>query len=724
MSNKVLDPNLWNLETLFKFMYDVPVYQRPYSWDKEQVDTLLFDLFESYESPNKNDGYYTGNIIVYDKEEKVDGVVDRYDIIDGQQRITTFSLILMAIYVLSLGKGAPETDPTVLKIKESLWKYVNREHRGDLKAVTLNSIEKKCFSDLYDQCYNLSNNVMQFCKKYKCNSAFETRVINNFKSIYNYIDSRINDDKMDSYLNFADFLLSNVQFIVILAKCNENKVFSMFESINSKGKRLEEIDLIKTYIFSKLDEKSYNTYLEKWGNLIIETQDNLYDYLNIYIKAYLRFYRNNIYFSNFQDVSKKELLTYFKVTNECDAFKKLLDDMYEKVEYFNMLFSANKAFSLVNNKKFRFYFKIFTEISYKHPKALFFRTLVEFSEDKINKESVINIVVETISFMLKFLTISNRDSKDAITMFKGIMEDIYDKNIVDSKLVVNSIAAELLKQSITGDKLKSELISLDAYEQNKKLTIALLSLFESTVIDKGEAKVSYDQAYTLINAFSSTFSLDHLLVQTPEVDEDSFKYFYDKDGDCLRLKAGHDFPVEIQDGMDYDTFKQVVLNKLGNLKLEFRDENSRRQNTLISLPEYNDFNCYKDIIDRGNEIAKTLIDYCMPSPTIDDTITQAKKIKKNSESTLPKMRELIEEGMVHVGDLLYVTVNPDNSKAVLIDEKYVDYNGKKLTLNEWGCKVTGWKSIRIYAYVAIEGEIETLQDKRKRYVDTHNEPVD
>ena len=40
MSGKTLDPHLWNLENLFKSMYDVPVYQRPYSWDKEQVEIL------------------------------------------------------------------------------------------------------------------------------------------------------------------------------------------------------------------------------------------------------------------------------------------------------------------------------------------------------------------------------------------------------------------------------------------------------------------------------------------------------------------------------------------------------------------------------------------------------------------------------------------------------------------------------------------------------------
>ena len=59
---------------------------------------------------------------------------------------------------------------------------------------------------------------------------------------------------------------------------------------------------------------------------------------------------------------------------------------------------------------------------------------------------------------------------------------------------------------------------------------------------------------------------------------------------------------------------------------------------------------------------------------------------------------------------------PDNSEATLLDSTHVDYKGKKMTLNEWGCELTGWQSIRIYSYVAIVGEDETLQDKRKKYV--------
>lgn len=315
----------------------------------------------------------------------------------------------------------------------------------------------------------------------------------------------------------------------------------MFESINSKGKRLEEIDLIKTYIFSKLDEASYDTYFDKWGQLIIKTEDNLYDYLYNYIKAYLCFYRQNINVGNFKAISQNRLLQFFNKSSETEALKKLLDDMYEKVDYYNMLLSAEKAYNLVRNNKVRFYFKVFTEISYKHPKALFLRTLIEFKNNNISKDDVIEIISETTSFIMKTLSISSRDSKDVITMFSLIMSEIYTTNEVSKDNIINAIAAELVKQSITANKLKDDLHSMDAYEKNKKLTVSLLSLFDSTTKDEnGKYKTYYDQAYTLLNSFGSAFSLDHLLVQTPEADSNEFKYYKDTVSDVLILKDGHD----------------------------------------------------------------------------------------------------------------------------------------------------------------------------------------
>ena len=725
MAQKVLDPHMWNLETLFKLIYEVPVYQRPYSWDKEQVEILLNDIAEAYASEDKEEGYYTGNIIVYDVDDKVNGIISKYDIIDGQQRITTFSLILLSVYYLALISGVLETDMTINRVKGALWKILNRSYRKDLPVVTLNSIERKCFGDLFNKGFDDAKELEAFCRQYKTTSIFEDRVLKNFLYITERLKDTVVAQDSSSILDYADYLLQYVHFIVIEANCKRNKVFSMFESINSKGKKLEDIDLIKTYIFSKLDEGDYSTYLDKWGQLIIKTNDNLYDYMYNYIKAYLCFYRQNISVENFKTIAVRDMMPYYKVSTEKDAFMKLLDDMYNKVDYYIMLSDTDKANKLVKNNKFRFYYKIFTEVSYKHPKALFLRTLIEYSEEKITKDDVVDIVTGTVGFMVKFLTICDRDSKDAITMFSGIMNEIYEKKTVVKDDVVMALASEYLNKGITAEKLKAELQEIDAYNQNKKLTCALLALYESTNVSRN-VTISYDQAYTLFDSYSDSFSLDHLLVQDPKVNDSNYKYYKDDVTSTLKLKEGNDFPAgSVVEGMDYDTFISRVLNKIGNLRIYYRDKNSGRQNTAIELKEYDSFNTYADIKNRGKDIANIIFDYCMPQPEIDLSLIQTSS-KKRSEAAFPKMDKLIEFNLVKPGDKLYITVNScdsSESEAELIDDKYVIYKGEKMTINTWGCKVTGWKSIRIYDNVAIVGEAETLHEKRLAYINEHNEAV-
>lgn len=337
----------------------------------------------------------------------------------------------------------------------------------------MNSIEKTAFKDLYDYCFyavNANYDVLKYCERYKKKNKFEERIFSNFLDIYSFLNDKIcAENKNEEILNFADFILQSVQFIVIESTCKPNKVFSMFESINSKGKKLDEIDLIKTYIFSNLEPEKYDEYLNLWGKLIIETNDNLYYYLYNFIKAYIYFYRQNISIINFKSICKNELLTYYKQSKVSEALKLFLDDLNNKVKYYNMLSSAEDAYNLLKNNEFRFYFKIFIEIGYKHPKPLFLRTLIEYSKSKISKDDAVEIFIETIKFMLKFLSISGRDSKDAITMFSGIMNNIYNLESVSKDLVNNAIAVELLKQGVTNEKLKSDLQSIDAYEQNKSV---------------------------------------------------------------------------------------------------------------------------------------------------------------------------------------------------------------------------------------------------------------
>lgn len=133
MSRKPLDPNPWTIKELFdNQMYTVPVYQRPYSWEKEQVQVFLDDIKNTYLLPQqeKEEGYFIGSIYIYDTEEKVSGRISKYEIIDGQQRITTIVLMLLSIYSRLQQKNDNNIgiDQTFISIKSCLWKFIDRNY--------------------------------------------------------------------------------------------------------------------------------------------------------------------------------------------------------------------------------------------------------------------------------------------------------------------------------------------------------------------------------------------------------------------------------------------------------------------------------------------------------------------------------------------------------------------------------------------------------------------
>lgn len=708
MSDK-LKPKSVTLEDMLRSTFSIPVYQRPYSWEDKQVNTLLNDVLNSYII--NDDLYYTGNIIIYESDTEFGKSI--YNVIDGQQRMTTFSLILLAIYSLSITLGAEITDSTIQKIRDILWKRENRKNNRELKCIKLNSIEKDCFIDLYDECFERPDCILSFIEKYEYKSGFDKRLLKNFQFIYKYLENNIYNNSIENLLIFADYILQSVYFVVVEIDDKPNKVFSMFESLNGKGKGLETIDKIKSYIFSVLDESSYEIYSKKWGKLIIETNDNLYMYISTYIKAFVKFERQEIDIDIFKTICSKELLVYFKeeISTISSAIKKFIDDLIDKIDFYKMLFSSENINSLINNNQFKFYYLIFLRLEYKHPYPLFFRIFIELSKNKINKDDAIAIMKEIIIYMVKVLTISGKSSKNSISMFAKIHKNIYDENEIDKRNIIDTINWEMyVNQKINDNEIKKNIETMDAYN-NKKLTVILLSWFESIIVNKSskELKISWDKAINLLNSYGPTINIDHLLVQYPDQDSDKFKYYCNKDNELV-LKEGHDFEYyNVMNKMDYKRFQKLILNRIGNLRLIYKDENSIISNKVKDFDDYSDFTSYNDILVREKEISDTVIDNLLKSVGITEDSHST-----NIESDNIRIDKMLELGMVKRGDMLYISVNKDEI-AELLDDRYVLYKGKKMRINDWGRIVTKWSSINIYRNVCVVGEKETLHEKRMRY---------
>ena len=602
-------PHVEDINTLFNNCFSIPVFQRPYSWGSEEINELFNDIVEYF--CNKSDEEMFIGTVYLSLNMQLKTSINNYDIIDGQQRITTLSLALLMLYHKAkiLGVGH---DRTITSLEGSLWKIIEgRLPNKDVPLMSSGGIEKNVVKYIFDEVFDNADNpeLIENILKHDCENTLEERIINNLKTIIKNIEDKVlicDDEEQNAsqLLKFIDFILNNLKFIAITVDKNDIKrLFEIFESINSKGKQLDQIDLIKSYIFQNIDGSDYNAYLSKWGKLIKETEDNLEDYMYIFVKAFIKYYKVSISAKYFRTMDN-ELMKYYKKDNLSDALKAFLDDMVKKVSYYKMLLNKNSF--IIQNVKFKFFTSCINLLEYEHPKALIFRTYCEFAENEIDKNDMTNVIKAAFNYMFAFQTIANRDSKDAIKVFEKIMNSIYSGNY-DSKKIVKEFATSLQMEGIDKHNIKNNLLNFIGYSERKErvATRVLLTAFEFS--EKG--KIDYDKGLYILNN-RDAIQIDHILPQTPE--KNNAKCFYypetiDGDNEVLRLKKNHDFNIPgIFDGIDYSLFLTQVLNKLGNLRLMWRLDNGEKSNSIVELKDYSKFNKYCQISSRAENIAESL----------------------------------------------------------------------------------------------------------------------
>lgn len=616
ITDEQFKPYPWTLrEVVDTNFYEIPIYQRPYTWGSTEVDTLLNDIINAYEAKNngKEEAYFTGTVFLRKNGKGKDGKKDKYELVDGQQRMTTFTMILISLYSIAINRGLSEQIKDISDLKSYLWKYSSGVYSKDEPLLTLSSIDKEAFKSLIDSAYDDPKTVSKVIKGYKCKCNTEKSMIEMFLKIINrfdaYIQKRSDNDKVDPLLDFLSFVLDRMLFIAIQSSLEMPKVFAVFESINCKAKPLDEIDKIKTYIFSLLDESEYDTYLTKWGQLIIKTEDHLHEYLQTYVKAFISYYRVNINLAYFNALLKYMMKKYALPTL-ADTAKKLIDDMYNVADNYSLINNEAGFKTYIGKKpKLELFYKIYLINKYYHPRSLIFRAICEEKAGLITKDDLQEIVKSSTLFIFKFQSIYGGDSKDTIAYYESIAKKYYDVSKLDSGDISKHFKDGLVKAGIDKNVLKSSFISMNYYSKHD-LAYIILSLCESIDTDN-KNKLLYSQAYMMLSHIKDdTFHLDHMLPQTPKADDNNFKYYCTTSStgeELLVLKEGHDFPEGVISGMKYDEFKERTLHRIGNIRLFYPELNEGKGNGITKLPDHKNFVKYEDIVNRCDELADLLI---------------------------------------------------------------------------------------------------------------------
>lgn len=250
--------------------YQIPSYQRPYAWDKDQISDLMEDLTESY-CKEKDAQYFCGSLVIAKGANS-----ERYDIIDGQQRLTTFIILACVIrdfYTDNL--GAENKD----RIQDSIYdKYDKDKHK--LKFLT---------DEKYQTAFE-SSVLKEEALQERLKESKKPQDIKDNRYLQNayYLKIRLRESIAENNIDINDFV-SWLYTKVILTRIecpDEESAIRIFNVLNDRGMPLSPVDILKSYLMQSLDKERREAFKTTWQEIASSLKRmgfSLYDTLNTYL---------------------------------------------------------------------------------------------------------------------------------------------------------------------------------------------------------------------------------------------------------------------------------------------------------------------------------------------------------------------------------------------------------------------------------------------------------
>ena len=277
--------------------YMVPPYQRRYTWTEDEAEQLFDDLVEISNDDDLASTNLLGAIVVVDGENGFE-----FEVIDGQQRLATLSLIFCAMraYLLKFKNKLEMSEPNLedaLRKLNNLLKVQNKSDGGDDIRVELGSIDSPVFREIINNESDLNH--QQFSKNLierhesakKRSKESHELMINNYSSLcekaekwikgFGLEESKANNDAYGisraiiSLMNHVSNAIDNNMFAFITVP-NKHLAHKIFSTLNSTGLKLNQADLIKSHLLNKVDKNlSIKKQVESdWSDIFNEDLDD------------------------------------------------------------------------------------------------------------------------------------------------------------------------------------------------------------------------------------------------------------------------------------------------------------------------------------------------------------------------------------------------------------------------------------------------------------------
>ncbi|OQA95667.1 MAG: hypothetical protein BWY22_02086 [Bacteroidetes bacterium ADurb.Bin217] len=532
--------------------YQVPIYQRDYSWDKDDWEDLWNDIAEI---PNDKT-HYLGYLVLQPLQEGEES----FWIIDGQQRLTTLSILILAVTAV-LKKWAQEgvnTEDNTIRYEKITERYLGNYSLSKLNLDPKLKLNRN--NDDYYKSWLLNLRQPTTLSKLKPSQRLLQKAFNYF---YNEIEIKFRDNK--SGANVADFLEkivgNGIVFTQIIVN-NDLDAFKVFETLNARGVKLSTADLLKNYLFKlthQLGEIDLNEAERRWQNITNTIQAND-------LTTFIRHFWNSKYRLERQPTLFKAIKR--EINSAENAFK-FLNDLEEISVYYTAFNNPNDELWDNEEKKS---LKVLTLLNVSTCYSLMISALKNLPRDSFK------ILLKELAVITFRYNISDLNPNEAERIFSKVANDIYSKSILTVKDAVLA--------------LKGIYVIDDNFEQVFS-TISINTRRKKELVKYILVKIENQIASTDLQPEEAVATIEHILPENPgSVWEDFFA-----------IDVQEDFMYRIG---NYGLLEASINNKLDN-NMPFNEKREKYKNSNYKLcNEYCNYEIFtpKEISLRQGRMAK------------------------------------------------------------------------------------------------------------------------
>lgn len=449
----------------------IPVYQRNYSWQNKHCAQLLNDLKGLIKKPDAP--HFFGSIV---SSHMQGGKREDFLIIDGQQRLTTISILLIAIVdLLKHKKVTPKDDRLIEKITK---KHLVDEYQEDQRKIRLKPIKDDCKA--FDALFGDESDFVD-----------GSNVTSNFR----YFRDRILNENID--IDDLYDAISRLQTIDIFLEKDDDPQL-IFESLNSTGLELEEGDKIRNFILmglsSELQEKYYEAFWNKIEkNTNFKVSDFFKDYLTLKLNRTVVI--KDIYFT-FKDYVKKNNDDIEALLKDLLEYSKLYAIILNPMQYQN---SFTAVLVRLSQLEFTVIFPVVLAI------------LKRWNEKNLTDQEITELLRVTEIFLFRRLIVglaTNALSKIFATLDKDVTKKAQSSQLASYAEIYKYVLLNKEESSRfpNDEEFEQALFSRNIYAMSSKNKAYLFSFLEN--------EESKEQINVIERIKDGTYTIEHIMPQT------------------------------------------------------------------------------------------------------------------------------------------------------------------------------------------------------------------